>query len=203
MMNNKIVRTEKGFKEFFNNAIRQFNEKYNSDIEEINFPVVFATKSEMKNALGGYSYYMDKITGECIPYRFAFSKNIIQTVKEDNLNTILLHELGHYIATESFGSQPFGGHSEKWEKICAMLGLEEHNISPTTIKKKVRDTIEATIVADEETIYGIKETDNIDEIKENIASLQAEMMEAAQNLQFERAAELRDKIKQLEERINS
>ena len=27
------------------------------------------------------------------------------------------------------------------------------------------------------------------------------MMEAAQNLQFERAAELRDKIKQLEERI--
>ena len=40
------------------------------------------------------------------------------------------------------------------------------------------------------------------EIKENIAALQAEMMEAAQNLQFERAAELRDKIKQLEERIN-
>ena len=27
------------------------------------------------------------------------------------------------------------------------------------------------------------------------------MMDAAQNLQFERAAELRDKIKQLEERI--
>ena len=44
---------------------------------------------------------------------------------------------------------------------------------------------------------------SIDEIKENIAALQAEMMEAAQNLQFERAAELRDKIKQLEERINS
>ena len=79
---------------------------------------------------------------------------------------------------------------------------EEHNITPTTIKKKVRDTIEATVVADEETIYGIKETDNIEEIKENIAALQAEMMEAAQNLQFERAAELRDKIKQLEERIN-
>ena len=48
-----------------------------------------------------------------------------------------------------------------------------------------------------------KSIENIDEIKENIASLQAEMMEAAQNLQFERAAELRDKIKQLEERINS
>ena len=83
-----------------------------------------------------------------------------------------------------------------------MLYNEEHNITPTTIKKKVRDSIEATVAADEETIYGIKETDNIEEIKENITILQAEMMEAAQNLQFERAAELRDKIKQLEQRID-
>ena len=90
----------------------------------------------------------------------------------------------------------------KRRREIQMLYNEEHNITPTTIKKKVRDAIEATVVADEETIYGIKETDNIEEIKENIAALQAEMMEAAQNLQFERAAELRDKIKQLEERIN-
>ncbi|WP_042275896.1 excinuclease ABC subunit UvrB [[Clostridium] dakarense] len=78
---------------------------------------------------------------------------------------------------------------------------EEHGITPTTIKKGVRNAIEATVVADEEVIYGIKESDDIEEIRNNIASLQAEMMEAAQNLQFERAAELRDKIKQLEERI--
>ena len=92
---------------------------------------------------------------------------------------------------------------KKRRREIQMLYNEEHNITPTTIKKKVRDAIEATVVADEETIYGIKETNNIDEIKENIAALQAEMMEAAQNLQFERAAELRDKIKQLEERINN
>lgn len=90
----------------------------------------------------------------------------------------------------------------KRRREIQMLYNEEHNITPTTIKKKVRDAIEATVVADEETIYGIKETDNVEEIKENIAALQAEMMEAAQNLQFERAAEFRDKIKQLEERIN-
>ena len=90
----------------------------------------------------------------------------------------------------------------KRRREIQMLYNEEHNITPTTIKKKVRDAIEATVVADEETIYGIKETDNVEEIKEKIAALQAEMMEAAQNLQFERAAELRDKIKQLEERIN-
>lgn len=80
---------------------------------------------------------------------------------------------------------------------------EEHGITPKTIKKSIRDSIEATKVADEEVVYGIKDTDDIDEIKQNIASLQSEMMEAAQNLQFERAAELRDKIKQLEERINN
>lgn len=90
----------------------------------------------------------------------------------------------------------------KRRREIQMLYNEEHDITPTTIKKKVRDAIEATVVADEETIYGIKETDNVEEIKENIAALQAEMMEAAQNLQFERAAELRDKIKQLDERIN-
>ena len=76
----------------------------------------------------------------------------------------------------------------KRRREIQMLYNEEHNITPTTIKKKVRDAIEATVVADEETIYGIKETDNVEEIKENIAALQAEMMEAAQNLQFERAA---------------
>ncbi|WP_122638894.1 excinuclease ABC subunit UvrB [Romboutsia sp. Marseille-P6047] len=80
---------------------------------------------------------------------------------------------------------------------------KEHGIIPKTIQKSIRDSIEATKVADEEVVYGIKDTDDIEEIKINIAILQSEMMEAAQNLQFERAAELRDKIKQLEERIKN
>lgn len=78
---------------------------------------------------------------------------------------------------------------------------KEHGIIPKTIQKSIRDSIEATKVADEEVVYGIKDSNDIEEIKNNIATLQAEMMEAAQNLQFERAAELRDKIKELEERI--
>ena len=91
----------------------------------------------------------------------------------------------------------------KRRREIQMLYNEEHGITPTTIKKGVRAGIEATKIADEEVIYGIKETDDIDEIKNNIVNLQTEMMESAQNLQFERAAELRDKIKQLEERINN
>ena len=78
---------------------------------------------------------------------------------------------------------------------------KEHGIVPKTIQKSIRDSIEATKVADEEAVYGIKYTNDIDEIKNNILKLEAEMMDAAQNLQFERAAELRDKIKELNERI--
>jgi len=78
---------------------------------------------------------------------------------------------------------------------------EEHNITPTTIVKNIRDSIEATAVAEDEVVYGIKDTDDIDEIRENLEKLKAEMLEAAKDLQFERAAQLRDKIKELEERI--
>jgi len=78
---------------------------------------------------------------------------------------------------------------------------EEHNITPTTIVKNIRDSIEATAVAEDEVVYGIKDTDDIDEMKANLEKLKAEMLEAAKDLQFERAAQLRDKIKELEERI--
>ncbi|WP_027701014.1 excinuclease ABC subunit UvrB [Metaclostridioides mangenotii] len=78
---------------------------------------------------------------------------------------------------------------------------EEHNITPTTIVKNIRDSIEATAVAEDEVVYGIKDTDDIDDMKANLEKLKAEMLEAAKDLQFERAAQLRDKIKELEERI--
>ncbi|MFY0888074.1 excinuclease ABC subunit UvrB [Clostridioides difficile] len=78
---------------------------------------------------------------------------------------------------------------------------EEHNIIPKTIQKNIRDSIEATKVAEEEVVYGISDTDDKDEIRANIDKLKSEMMEAAKNLQFERAAELRDKVKQLEEKL--
>ena len=78
---------------------------------------------------------------------------------------------------------------------------KEHGIIPKTIKKDIRDSIETLKLAEEEEIYRISETDNKEEIKANIAKLQAEMMEAATNLQFERAAQFRDKIKELEQKV--
>ena len=78
---------------------------------------------------------------------------------------------------------------------------EEHGIVPKTIKKGIRNAIEATIVADEEAIYGDINENDESSIRKSIETLQAEMMEAAQNLQFERAAQLRDKIKELEDKL--
>lgn len=77
----------------------------------------------------------------------------------------------------------------------------EHNITPKSISKGVRDVIEATKAAEEEEKYAVqmdKEKLNIGELTEIIKKLKDEMRTAARDLQFERAAELRDKIKELE-----
>lgn len=72
---------------------------------------------------------------------------------------------------------------------------EEHGITPQTIKKSVRDTIKATIVEDIQNEYDIKEEEDIKDVIEKLTN---EMISHAQNLEFEKAAELRDKIKELE-----
>ncbi len=71
----------------------------------------------------------------------------------------------------------------------------KHGITPKTIKKSVRDAIKASIVEDIQSEYDIKEEENI---KDVIDRLTKEMINHAQNLEFEKAAELRDKIKELE-----
>ena len=80
---------------------------------------------------------------------------------------------------------------------------KEHGIIPRTIVKDIRDSIEMLKPADDEVVFGIAENEDEYDVQSSIESLQKEMMEAAQNLQFERAAQLRDKIKELEERINN
>lgn len=70
-----------------------------------------------------------------------------------------------------------------------------HGITPTTIKKSVRDSISATSVADIEVEYKLEKEEDI---KETITKLTDEMLEAASKMEFEKAAELRDKIKELE-----
>ena len=74
---------------------------------------------------------------------------------------------------------------------------EEHGITPKTILKEVRDVIEATKVAEEAVEYKAEEKMSKKEKEKLIKKYTEEMMDAAKNLQFERAAQLRDMIEQL------
>ena len=69
---------------------------------------------------------------------------------------------------------------------------KEHNIVPTTINKAVRNIIEATHAVDSDNIQNLESEEKL------IARLAAEMAIAAENLDFEKAAELRDKIRELQ-----
>ncbi len=74
-----------------------------------------------------------------------------------------------------------------------------HGITPQTIKKSIRDTIKASIVEDIQSKYNINENETVEEI---ITKLTDEMLLHARNMEFEKAAELRDKIKELENMKN-
>lgn len=72
---------------------------------------------------------------------------------------------------------------------------QKHGITPKTIKKSVRESIKATLIEDLRSEYEIKKEENIEDI---INKLTNEMLKHAKNMEFEQAAELRDKIKELE-----
>ncbi len=74
---------------------------------------------------------------------------------------------------------------------------EKNNIVPTTVIKGIRDIIQTTAVAEEKEDYIVKDKDKIENKEELIAKLQKEMKKAAKELDFEKAAELRDKIKEI------
>ncbi len=79
-------------------------------------------------------------------------------------------------------------------KIQEQYNLD-HGITPQTIKKSVRDVIKATIVEDIQSKYNISKDESVEDI---ISKLTDEMLKYAQSMEFEKAAELRDKIKELE-----
>ncbi|WP_442899271.1 excinuclease ABC subunit UvrB [Exiguobacterium sp. SH0S1] len=73
---------------------------------------------------------------------------------------------------------------------------EEHGVTPQTIRKEVRGVIRATVAAEEEVLESLSSM-NQDEREAAIGKLEEEMKQAARDLQFERAAELRDLILEL------
>lgn len=70
-----------------------------------------------------------------------------------------------------------------------------HNITPQTIQKSIRDTIKASYVEDIQEEYKLDKNADMQDI---INKLTDEMLKYAADMEFEKAAEVRDKIKELE-----
>ncbi|WP_308652746.1 excinuclease ABC subunit UvrB [uncultured Anaerococcus sp.] len=72
---------------------------------------------------------------------------------------------------------------------------EKHGITPTTIKKNIGEIIQITKKSEEEEI----EEFNREDITTILINMESEMYKAAEELDFERAARLRDQIKKMRE----
>jgi excinuclease ABC subunit B len=70
----------------------------------------------------------------------------------------------------------------------------KHGITPETIKKAIRRGIEEEIQARSIARRAVGRDEATDDTEEYLSALEAEMLEAAEKLEFERAAALRDKI---------
>jgi len=75
---------------------------------------------------------------------------------------------------------------------------KEHGIVPQAIKKKIQDSLKTIYETAEETVEAALAEEGVEySISETIHQLEQEMLEAAEELEFERAAVLRDQIKDL------
>ena len=81
---------------------------------------------------------------------------------------------------------------------------QEHGITPESVKKAVRDLIQVEQAAEEKVEYEVGQNPKLTavDIKEKIQKLETEMLRAASELEFEKAAELRDEIRNWEKVIN-
>ena len=81
---------------------------------------------------------------------------------------------------------------------------EEHHITPQTIKKAVRDliSISKTIAREELQFEKDPESMSEDELKKLISKIEKQMRKAAAELNFEAAAELRDKMAELKKKLH-
>ena len=80
----------------------------------------------------------------------------------------------------------------------------EHGITPETIVKDIDDVLSSIYEQDYVTVPVVKEPEETfrtqEELDAHVATLETEMRGAAANLEFERAAGLRDRIRSLRQR---
>ena len=76
----------------------------------------------------------------------------------------------------------------------------KNNIIPKAIQREVQESLKTIYATADETVENVVTTEGADyNINETILHLEKEMLEAAEKLEFERAAALRDKLKKLKD----
>ena len=92
--------------------------------------------------------------------------------------------------------------TERRRKV-QMAYNEEHGITPQTIKKSVRDLISISkkVAAEELRMEKDPESMSAQELEKLIKDVTKQMKKAAAELNFEAAAELRDKLLELKKQI--
>ena len=88
----------------------------------------------------------------------------------------------------------------KRRRELQMAYNKEHNITPKTIIKDIRDTISATDEAPDESVKDLKLSKSMD-VNLQIEILSEQMKLAAAELRFEDAAKLRDRMRELEKKL--
>jgi len=84
----------------------------------------------------------------------------------------------------------------------------EHGITPESIKKDIRDLIEREYIRENSFVSMVADyageyrTSSLDDQKQLRDRLKADMLQAAEDLEFERAAALRDQMMEVEKKIN-
>ena len=87
-----------------------------------------------------------------------------------------------------------------FDRSALLCYNKKHGITPKTIKKDIRDSIKATLTQDIGVEYKLEKQEDV---KETINKLTDEMLNYAAAMEFEKAAELRDKIKELEKLLEN
>ncbi|MEM7439140.1 MAG: excinuclease ABC subunit UvrB [Pseudomonadota bacterium] len=76
---------------------------------------------------------------------------------------------------------------------------EEHDITPATVRKNVEDVLSGLYQGDTDMNRVTAQVEKVgDNLQAHLEGLRKEMLQAAENLEFEEAARLRDEIKRLE-----
>ncbi len=80
---------------------------------------------------------------------------------------------------------------------------KEHGITPETIRKDITNILSSIYEADYLTIPAVEEKESVylteEQLQKKLRELKKEMKKAAENLEFEKAAQLRDMIRELSE----